>query len=34
VTECKVANWGGWNGASRFGFELRIARWESQRGAE
>ena len=24
VTECNVANWGGWNGASSFGFECRI----------
>lgn len=24
VTECNVANWVGWNGASRFGFEFRI----------
>lgn len=23
VTECNVANWEGWNGASRFGFEFR-----------
>ena len=26
VTECNVANWVGWNGASLFGFELWIVR--------
>ena len=34
VTECNGANWVGWNGASRFGFELWIVGEESQRGAE
>ena len=24
VTECNVANWEGWNGVSRFGFEFRF----------
>jgi len=24
MTECNVANWGGWNAASRFGFEFRV----------
>ena len=30
VTECNVANWGGWNGASRFGFEFRIVGREAK----
>ena len=24
VTECNVANWDGWNEATRFGFEFRL----------
>ncbi|HZL11557.1 MAG TPA: hypothetical protein VFC65_16360 [Prolixibacteraceae bacterium] len=34
MTECNVANWGGWNAASRFGFEFWNVGQESQRGAE
>ena len=30
VTECNGANVVGWNGASRFGFELRIVGWKAK----
>jgi len=30
VTECNVANWGGWNEASRFGFEFRVVGREAK----
>jgi hypothetical protein len=34
ITECKEANWGGWNVASCFGFEFRNVGQEGQKGAE
>jgi len=30
MTECNVANWVGWNGASRFGFEYWIVGWKAK----
>ena len=30
MTEWKVANWVGWNGASRFGFEFRVVGREAK----
>jgi len=30
VTECNVANWEGWNVASRFGFEFRVVSREAK----
>jgi len=30
VTECIVANWQEWNGASRFGFEFWIVGWKAK----
>lgn len=30
VTECNVVNWGGWNVASRFGFEFWIVGWKAK----
>lgn len=30
VTECNGANWGGWNVASRFGFEFRVVGREAK----
>ena len=30
MTECNVANWEGWNVASRFGFELWVVGWKAK----